>query len=741
MPDSPTDLTGETPLPEWGPRGSRQPDRQTIRRDSLPGFLSAIRQRRRTLIAAIVAIPFGAYLVLQQITPQYTAIGSLIYQASEYKGTLREDPVTEATMASQAEVLQSLRIAQRVAERANLYGDPAFNPTLRPPGLASRIEFTIRLMLGMEADDVPDDQAEGPRRDRGRELTLLAVQAALHAAPVKFSHVLEVTFVAGDPDVAANAANNAMDAYIKGLFADKHKKIEDATSQFETQANALRATVRQDEEKIAAYREKHGLSQGIHAGTDTEQITRLSEELAAARAEQAGAEGKLDAARGHQGAAAQAAVAPSVVQLRAQQDRLAAQIQAEQGRLGSAHPEALGLNRQFAEGQRALAAETARVVAAIEAEQQAAAARVRVLADNLRTAETAADHSEREQIPLNAMMRDLEAARAQLQAVLERQQQTEHQTSIEFPEAHELSQAIPPEHPSAPRMVPAMAAAGAAGVFLGLLLVYILHLNDETLRCGGDIRHLTGLPCFALVPEVGKRALGHLGIDEYAARRPLTVFAEQIRSLRASLSLPANRPRVVAVTAARPAEGKSIIALSLSRSAQLSGESVLAIECDVRQPSFQRCLGSPPAAGLMEILRGQIDWRDAVLTDPVSGMHVIPAGKPGGDVPGYFLSAEMRRFLADVRDRYDLIVMDAPPVEALTEARIAAALADATVLCVRWGTTNGATLQRTLEVLRDANAKVIGTVLTRVDSRAHLRAGYADAGVYHRRYQTYYRGQ
>jgi capsular exopolysaccharide synthesis family protein len=338
------------------------------------------------------------------------------------------------------------------------------------------------------------------------------------------------------------------------------------------------------------------------------------------------------------------------------------------------------------------------------------------------------------------MVRDLDAARAQLQAVLEQKQQTEHQTSIEFPEAHEISQAIPPERPSAPRMVPAMAAASAGGIFLGLLLIYVLHLNDDTVRSGIDIRQLTGLPCFALIPEVGKRALGHLGIDEYAARRPLTVFAEQIRALRAGLSLAAVRPRIIAVTAARQAEGKSVLTLSLGRSAQLSGERVLAIECDCRQPSFQRRLGTLAAPGLLDILRDHIDWQDAIQDDPVSGMHVIPAGKPGGDIPGYFLSTGMRRFLADVRDRYDLILLDAPPVEAVTEARIAASLADATVLCVRWRSTCGATLRRALEVLRDSHAKVIGTVLTRVDPRAHLRSGYADAGIYHRRYKSYYRG-
>jgi capsular exopolysaccharide synthesis family protein len=726
------------PFPGWGGTAAR-PD-PSGRGETLPGLLSAIRQRRWILVWTILAVPFSAFLVLQQIPPQYTATGSLIYQASDYQGTLRQDPITEATMASQAEVLQSLRIAQQIADRGDLYANPDFNASLRPPGLARRALSDLQLLLGMEPDNGTDDQFVGPMRDRTRELTLVAVHAALHAAQVRLSHVLEVTFTASDPIVAANAVNNAMDAYIKGLYADKHRKIGDGAAQFEAQAATLRANVQQYEEKIAAFRAEHGLSQGIHAGTDTEQITRLSEELAAARAQQAGADGRLDAARGQKGAAAQAAVAPSVVQLRAQQDRLAAQIQAEQGRLGSAHPEALGLSRQFNEGQRALAAETARVVASIEADQHAAAERVRSLESNLHASEEAAERSAREQIPLNAMTRDLDAARAQLQAVLERIQQTTHQASIEFPEAHEISGAIPPDRPSAPKTLQTMAAAGAAGIFLGLLLVYLLHLNDRTVRSGGDIRRLTGLPCFALIPEVGRRALGHLGMDEYGARRPLTVFAEQVRSLRASLSLSADRPRVVAVTAARPSEGKSVMTLSLGRSAQVSGERVLAVECDVRQPSFQRRLRRPPAPGLMDILRGHIDWQTAVQDDPVSGMHIISAGKPGGDIPGYFLSDEMRRFLAEVRDRYDLVLLDVPPVEAVTEARIAASLADATLLCVRWRSTRDATLLRVVEMLRDSHAKVIGTIMTRVDPHAHLRSGHADAAIYHRRYKTYYRG-
>jgi uncharacterized protein involved in exopolysaccharide biosynthesis/Mrp family chromosome partitioning ATPase len=771
MLDRPADISGTAPIPD---PGLRRPDRQLgSPQDGLPGFLAAVRQRRMTLIATIVLVPLCTWLTLRQITPLYTATGSLIYEPSEYKvrelqSILRADPTNEAMMASQAEILHSLHIAQRVAERGNLFNNPEFNAALRPPGAISHAIMstvtTLRWLLGMETDAPPDEPVYGPAPDHTRDRTMQAVQDALHAAPVRLSHVLEVSFVASDSTVAAAAVNNAMDAYIKEQYAAKHRAVESATSLLEKQATELRRQVRQVEERMSAYRTEHALSQGMHAGTENEQITNLAEDLAKAQSERAAANARLDAARGRAGAEAQAAVAPSVAQLRAQQEQLAGQIKAQQARLGSAHPEAQSLGRQFADGQRALNAEIARVVAATDAEQHAATQRVESLEDVLARAKTAAENAARAEIPLNAMNRDLEAARGQLQAVLDRIQQTAQQATVETSEAHEISQAIPPDRPTSPRIMQTMAASIAAAVFLGLVLVHILQLADGTLQSGDNIRLLTGLPCLALIPEVGRRGLGHLKIYDYVVRRPLTSFAEQVRFLRAGVSLDVDHPQIVTVTGARAAEGKSLVTIALGRSAQLDGERVLAIECDVRQATFQQRLQGgaapepqdsaspgrwgggatlgrrgPAAQGLTDVLRGEIGWRDAVQTDPMTGMRFITAGKPGADILGLFLSDAMKQLLAEARDDYDLILLDAPPIEAMTEARVAAALADATLLCVRWRSTKGKTLLHALEVLSDAHATVIGSVLTRVDPRVHLRSGYADAGVYHRRYKAYFR--
>ena len=706
--------------------------------------IGILRRHLAAFLIVLVLVPGCAWVALQRVTPRYTAVGSLIYEPSDYKtrelqSILQTDPTTEAVMASQAEILQDLKIAQRVAERGNLFADPEFNPDLAPKSLTGRVAHWLRARFGAEDANRPD-QVYGPRLDPAGDATILAVHDALHAAPLRFSRVLEVTFTAQDPLVAAAAVNNAMDIYVKDQFNAKAAAVHRATAWLDERATALRAEVRRSEDRIAEYRSVHNFAQGMHAGLDAERITGLNDDLIRARADLASADARLDAARGRAGAAAQAAIAPSVVQLRASADALAAQYQAQSSRLGANHPDAQSGRRQVEEARRAVQAEIARVVAATGSDRRAASERVATLEANLRTGQGDADTEAKAQIPLNGMIRDSEALRAQLLAVLERIQQTAQQHALETSEAHEISLALPPGQPSWPRPVPMLAAATAAGALLGLLLVYLLHVSDTTLHGGEDVRALVNLPCFALVPELTRRELRGINIEDFAVRRPLTAFAEQIRAVRAGLWLGPERPRVVAITAARPAEGKSVLALSLARSAALSGEKVLLIDCDMRRPSLGLRLQADTSAGLSELLRGKAELEDVLHSDPSGGMHFLPAGRPTGDAFGQFMGEKMARLLTEARAEYTLIVLDSPPVQAITEARVLAAIADAAILCVRWRSTPRDVVTYALELLEDAHAHVAGVVLTRVDPGAHVRSGYADAEVYHRRYKAYFPG-
>ena len=382
------------------------------------------------------------------------------------------------------------------------------------------------------------------------------MRAALTVTPVKGSRVLEVSFTSEDPVIAAAAANDAMDVYVKSQLGAKYGAVAKAREWLELRREELRKDVRRYEDAIAQYRAQNGLIEGMHARLDSEQISLLSENLARARSALAEAEGKLDAASGRSGAAAQAAIAPSVVQMRARHDQLSAQLQSMLGRLGASHPDVQAVRAQLADVDRTVAAEIGRVVAAIDADVRADRERVVSLQRDLSEQQAQTARDAQAQVPLNAMLRDAEASRGLLQSVLERIQQTAQQPSVETPDAHEISLALVPNRPSFPRTGPWMAAAAALGIVLGLLLVYVRELADSTFRSGDDVRTVLGLPCLALIPRMSRRALKGASVEDHAARRPHSALAEQLRALRAGLSLWPDRPHIIAVTAARSAGGQ-----------------------------------------------------------------------------------------------------------------------------------------------------------------------------------------
>jgi succinoglycan biosynthesis transport protein ExoP len=726
-------------------------------------LLGIVRRHQRLLWVSILLTPLAFAISLHAITPRYTATGTLLYEPPAYRmaelqSILRSDPITEAVLDSQAEVMRGLTMVQRVAEQLHLFDNPEFNADLRPRSLPARALHLLTAWLAQEHHAPPSVAAPGATRSTGvvgpalndtRDATLTAVQKAFEVSPAHTSHVLVVSFTAEDPVLAAAAVNNLMDVYIKDQLGAKFRAVRKANDWLVGRVAELREQVRHGEDAIAAYRAKSGLIQGMHADLDTEKVSHLSEGLVQAQAELAAAEARLDAARGQQGAEAQAAIAPSVVQLRAQQDQLRAQLQGLDARLGPNHPDVINLRRQLIDTDRAVGAETARVVAAADAATRAVRERVATLAAALREAQQVVDRDAQAQIPLAAMQRDADAARALLQSVLGSIQETAQKAAVEAPDAHEISLALPPDTPSAPRVLPVMAGAVALGVMFGLLLVYIAEISDRTLRSGADVRRMLGLPCFALIPEIPARRLGRMPVSAYGVMNPQSHFTEQVRALRTGLWLGSGAPRVVAVTAARPAEGKTSVTLALARMAALGGERVCVLDCDVRQPAFGRLLLANGEIGLTDLLAGLVTDAEVLRQDTLSAMRFIPAGSvgtgprpaaAGADAFTLFTSEAMVALLRRLRAQFDLVLLDAAPAQAMADTRVIAGIADATLLCLRWQSTPLGVAENALALLGQAGANVIGVVLTRIDARAHLRSGAADADMYHPRYGGYFRG-
>ncbi|MEO8716464.1 MAG: GumC family protein [Acetobacteraceae bacterium] len=469
--------------------------------------LAMLRRRTLPLLACATLIPTLAAVALHRTTPLFTATGTVIYDPNEYKprelqSILRVDPTTPTTMASEAAVLGGMVGIERVAGDLDLFAKPAFNAALRPPSRLARAASWLRARLGLPEPPAPD-----PAGEPARNAVLLGVQQVLEVRPIGTSRVLEATFTADDPVLAAAVVNRLVDVYIRDQLAAKFRAVRRAQDWLESRAAELRLEVRKGEDKVAAYRARQGMVSGMHAGLDAEQMSTQTENLARARNDLAQAEGRLDAARDGAGAAAQAAVAPSVVEAQQQADMLGAQLQTMLSRLGPNHPDVRAAQRQIEAARRAVTAARARVVGATDAEVRAARARVATLEHELGSARTQSENQGEAQIPLREMERDLEASRTLLQSVLDRLQETSQQAAVESADARALSLALPPNEPSFPRTRPMLAAALAFGVLFGVLVAYLMELADTTLKSGEDVRAFLGVPCLALIPRVGKRAL------------------------------------------------------------------------------------------------------------------------------------------------------------------------------------------------------------------------------------------
>ena len=721
---------------------------------NLGALIGALRRRRGVLLACVLLFPIIALVAAKNMTPRYTASTTAMFEPTEYaarelQSILRDESTTDAVLASQVEIVRSLSIARRLVARFGLTERREFAWWLQDRERAEGFPFRARQYLAELITPLSADLADavGPRPVANIPTGEIAeIQAAesvlgrLEVQVVRNSRVLQIRFTSEDPQLAASAANLAAELYIADQLDSKFNAVRRANDWLDARITALREEVNRNEAQIAELRSQSGLTRGVTAGLQTEQISRITQDLVEARNQLASAEARLGAARsGGGGADLTALGSANLVTQRAARDEAQRDLNRLSATLGAGHPDVRSAASRLAAAERSVGGETTRVVQALDAEARTARARVASFETSLNEQQERLNRTQGAEIRVNALERETEAARSLLRAVLERSQSTVSQTAIEKPDARILSPATVPGLPSFPKPMLFVVAAAALGVMFGLLLVWFLEQADSTIRSGEEIRSALGLPCLALVPMLRRGILGRHRVEDYVARKPLSPFSESMRTLRAALWLGSDPPRVVVVTAARPGEGKTTTSLALARSAAMNGERALLIDCDIRLPSVGRLLRAEGAPGVTELLLGQADYDRIVRRDHLTGMDYIPAGAAEIHSLGLFMSEAMAALLERVRRDYDLVILDAPPALAMADARVVARLADATLLCVKWRDTPRSVVRNSLALLEDAKARIIGATLTQVDAKMHRRSGYADSEVYHPRYSGYYR--
>jgi capsular exopolysaccharide synthesis family protein len=225
----------------------------------------------------------------------------------------------------------------------------------------------------------------------------------------------------------------------------------------------------------------------------------------------------------------------------------------------------------------------------------------------------------------------------------------------------------------------------------------------------------------------------------YLAEKPLSVFAEGFRNMRAAMLYSPNKiPKVIAVTSALPGEGKTTTSVCLATAFSLAGNSVVVVDCDLRKRSLNAIFKQSPEKGLVEAVMGEVTLAQVILQDEATKVHYVPLSVHPVTSQDIFSNPKFDAVLASLREQFDYVILDTAPILPVADTRILARKADYVALLIRWRKTPKRAVQAAVDILEGARVEINGAALTQVDVAAQGKYGYGDAGYYYKDYKSYY---
>ena len=272
--------------------------------------------------------------------------------------------------------------------------------------------------------------------------------------------------------------------------------------------------------------------------------------------------------------------------------------------------------------------------------------------------------------------------------------------------------------PSSPKMAMNLILGGVLGFLGACILVALRFFLDRSVRSSEELVRRTGLPKLGRVPV----------IPEAQRTKPLDFNDDRVRSAEAFRELRVNLrfvnvdnpPRVISVTSARIADGKSMTSLNLTGALAADGDTVCLVDADMRRSKMTTYFGGAihSSVGLSTALAGDADVADVLQETEITGLDVLAAGVTPPN-PGELLGSQaFRHILDELRERYDWVIVDTPPILPVTDGALVATTVDAVIVAVRYGKRNYDDVTRTLASLRAVHAPIIGTVLTGVPQKS-----------------------
>jgi len=685
------------------------------------GRLIGAFQRWLHLFLAIVVLTTVAVVAATLlIKPVYTATGRIRLDPNAAHASLTPDAAStnaapdQAMVDTELAVIQSRSVMGDVVNDLNLQSDPEFAP---PPG--RDILDKIRKRLKVEREGA--------------------------------TYVVAINFSSHSPQTAAKAANAFAADYIAESVRTRTSTASGAASQLNQQLTTLGGQVNAADAAVATYKAQNGIatSPGSEGTVTDQQIGPLSLQLATARSDAAAAESTARSARAQIAAGgldslSGTSTSPVIADLQTKRNTLLESQADTNSRYGPKHPQSIKLAEQIDQVNQQLRSEEQRYVSSLEAAASAADARAGKLQGELDGLKGEQATNMRASVQADSLQREADAKRAMYNQIAQSAQQSNQEQHNDQPTARVIEEAVPPSGPSFPNRILFALLGGLLGLLIGASVVVVLELTDQGVCTTDDVETGLGVPHIASIPLLTKQQLRNGGKRllawDFVSAKPMSRYAEVMRDIQNTVVQAGHgkASTVVAITSAVPAEGKTTCAVSLARVMAMSGSRVALVDCDLRRNALGKLVEPSPKGGLLEVLDGKVALDQALVADTTPGLTVLPLSKAIFTPRLVLGGEEMARLIAELSARFDIVVLDGPPILAVADARALAALADTVLVIARWRSTPRQGVRAALDRLEQDEAKIAGVALSQVDLKARGALQANDPAYYHEAYRAYY---
>lgn len=724
---------------------------------SLQDIFHTLWLRKRLLITVTVLLSLTAALVIFQLVPRYTASAQLLIGINGAKVVNIEEVLSadfsgDKAVIGEMEVLKSRELAHRVIESLHLDQYEEFNPKLRKPGFLS--QFSIKNLLpdswqeaiGLKKIDTRSDEEKAEAHLTALTNTFLG---KLKVSQVLRSQAITVSYESEDPKLAAKIANEIADKYIVGQLQAKFDATKKATDWLNAQLGELKQKVESSERSVEQFRREHGLVEvQKEVGLSQQQLADINGQLVIARAARAEAEAKYRQVEAilktgkDIDSVAEVLNSSLISSLRGQEAEVQRKYSEMLVEYGKKHPSMIQMQAELADIQAKIKTEVQKIAASLRNSLEVARSREGSLSASLRQMEAKTGGNKQDEVQLRALEREAAANRTLFETFLSRFKETTSTQGMEQADARVISFAEIPLDPSFPKKNLLLTLSIIGSLFFAIVLAFVLEMLNPGVRSPEQIQEIFNMATLGIVPKVRDK----LAVHDYLLQKPQSNLAEAINTLRISLSLlnPDAQVKSLLVTSSVPEEGKSTLALLIARHSARAGQKVVLVDTDLRRPTIERSFNIKEAQlGLTDLLmQHDLSLQEVLFNDEQSGLKVLARGKASFVNPtDLFASLRMRAIINELKDRFDLVILDSPPVMAVPDAKVLTALADKTIFVLNWDSTPRKVVQSALHQLqRDGHANVAGIVLQQVDLQQYGRYGYGDSGYYYHygRYSHYY---